>query len=215
VLRALLFACALLPLAAAAGPGEESGLRLFKEGRYEEALAAFRLEAERRPASADAIANVGAALSRLGRFEEATVELERALELGARPRLEAGGRYDLGRAYHELGRIEEAISMLEASLRLAPDDVEAKINLEFALRRRQRPPPGGGASSEGAAPPAPNAPKNDGGGGSVDAEGAPPAGVPDLTREEAERILEAIERRERLALPRRNAAPPDPSKPDW
>ena len=143
----------MLPLAAGAGPGEESGLRLFKEGRYEEALAAFRLEAERRPASADAVANVGAALSRLGRFEEATVELERALELGARPRLEAGIRYDLGSAYLELGRIEEAISMLEASLRLAPDDVEAKINLEIALRRRQTPPPGAGAS--GAAPPAP------------------------------------------------------------
>src|SRR5262249_46962028 len=112
----LVAACAAAG-ALADGPGVGDGLAAFKAGRYDAALDAFRRDAEARPGAADAAANVGAALSRLGRDDEAEHELARALELGPTPRVEAAIRYDLANAQLALGRVDEAIENYEASLR--------------------------------------------------------------------------------------------------
>ncbi len=208
--------CPLLVLAAlsatgALADGSGDGLAAFKAGRYTEALDAFRDEAEARPESPDALANVGAALSRLGRHEEAVAELERALTLGPSPRIEAAIRYDLATAQLGLDRVEAAIDNLTSSLRLAPDDVQAKTNLEIALRRRRDPPPpppptgsGSGGTTGPSAPPSTAETSSD------------PGSAPRMTREEADRLLDALGRRERLEYPRTGRRPvADPSAPDW
>ena len=210
-IRLLLIAAALTGIAAVEA-GVEDGLDAYKAGRYSDALSAFREEAERRPASADPAANVAAALERLGRHDEAARECERALALGPSPRVEAAVRYNLGTSLLALDRVDDAIEQLTASLRLEPLDREAKINLEIALRRRQEQPPGSGDGSGGAPSPEPSPPMP----GSSGASGPVPA-VPRMTREEAERLLDAIERRERLEMPRSagRSDPVDPSVPDW
>jgi tetratricopeptide (TPR) repeat protein len=210
-IRLLLIAAALTGVAAVEA-GVEDGLSAYKAGRYREALTAFREEAERRPASADAAANVAATLERLGRHDEAVRECERALALGPSPRVEAAVRYNLGTALLALDRVDEAIEQLKASLRLEPLDREAKINLEIALRRRKEQPPGASDSSGGAPTPDRAPPTQS----STGASGPIPS-VPRMTREEAERLLDAIERRERLEMPRSQGSsdPSDPSRPDW
>lgn len=210
--------CPLLVLAAfscvaALADGTGDGLAAFKAGRYQEALDVFRREAEARLDSPDALANVGAALSRLGRHEEAVAELERALTLGPSPRVEAAIRYDLATAQLGLDRVEAAIDNLESSLRLVPDDVQAKTNLEIALRRRRDPPPpppptgaGSGGTTGPSAPPPPSS-------AATSSDQGP---APRMTREEAERLLDALGRRERLEYPRTGRRPvADPSAPDW
>jgi tetratricopeptide (TPR) repeat protein len=188
------------------------GVGAFREGRYEAALAAFERDAADRPGSPEAVANVGAALSRLGRHEEAEKALETALALGPSPRVEAAIRFDLGNSQLKMGKVDEAIASYVASLRLSPGDTEAKMNLEIALRMRKKqppPPPGpndSGGGQQGAPPPP--------GGGSSQA--SQPPSSPRLTREEAERLLDAIEQRERLGLPKPRKRPAgEISGPDW
>lgn len=193
------------------------GATAFKEGRYDDALVAFRREAAGHPDSPEALANVGAACSRLGRHDEALQTLERALTLGPTPRVEAAIRFDQGNALLALDRIDEAIEAYKASLRLNPSDRQAQINLELALRRQPpKPPP---------PPPAPS-----GGEGDGEREGRPPPpsgsgasappedAIPDrprMTREEAERLLDAIERRERLVFPKRRSRAGEIVERDW
>jgi len=203
----VLVLAALVVAGARADSSAGDGLAAFKAGRYEEALEAFRAEAAAHPESAEAAANVGATLARLGRNDEAARELERALTLGPAPRVEAAIRFDLGNAELALDRVEAAIESYKASLRLVPGDREAKANLEIALRRRREPPP---------------PPPGDGGGGAsgpASSQPQPPAaapGAPRMTREEAERLLDALGKRERLELPHGARRPAtDPSVPDW
>lgn len=193
--------------AGARADGDGDGYGAFKAGRYHEALEAFRQAAEARPRSAEAAANVGATLSRLGRNEQAVKQLEHALELSPEPRVEAAIRYDLGTAQLAMGTYDEAIENLESALRLDPSNREAKINLEIALRRRPPPPPGSGDSGQGDGPPPPPAPPQPSGASAANGR---------MTRDQAERLLDAIERRERLEFPRGGRRPAaDPSVPDW
>ncbi len=204
----------MMSAAAAADDSAGDPFVAFKAGRYEEALASFEADAERRPSRADVLANVGATLVRLGRNDEAKGVLEHALELGPAGRVEATIRYDLGNAQLALGRIDEAIESYRASLVLEPDDLQAKMNLEIALRRQRPspPPPGSGGptdDSDGAAP----APVASGG---SPAPAAPNMGPRKISREEAEQLLDALGRRERLEFPRGSRRPTaDPSAPDW
>jgi tetratricopeptide (TPR) repeat protein len=209
--RARWIARSLCPFAVAAlvwtghAAGGGDGLAAFKAGRYEEAAEAFRRDGQ--------AANAGAALERLGRYEEAVAEFGRALEAGPSPREEAGIRYGMGTALLGLGRVEEAVDELRASLRLDPGDLQAKINLEIALRRLPPPPP---EPSPSPAPPRDEeAPA--GGAGGAPPPSAPPGAPQPLTREQAEQLLDALGRRERIEFPRsrRRPTPSDPDAPDW
>ena len=78
---------------------------------------------------------------------------------------------------------------LRQALLLEPSSARAKWNLELAERRRPPPPPQSGG---GAAPPPPS-------GGPKAPESKPPQPEPrDLSQNQAEQILNSMERRERL-----------------
>ncbi len=192
------------------GAGGGDGFSSYKAGRYGEALEAFRAAAADDPGSAVAAANVGAALARLSRHEEAARVFVAALELDPDPRVEAAIRFDLGNEQMAMGQFQDAVASYTESLRLNPGDVQAKMNLEIALRRMPRTPPpqGGGDESSGGG----GAP---GGGGSSQAT-PEERGRAAFDKAEAERLLDAIGRRERLEFPRRaRTAPTDPGVPDW
>ncbi len=67
---------------------------LHKQGRYEEALEATRVEVEQRPNYFKAHANLGLVLGKLGRFEEAETHLRRAISLDPQAR---GAHLNLGK----------------------------------------------------------------------------------------------------------------------
>ncbi|MBI4546141.1 MAG: VWA domain-containing protein [Gemmatimonadetes bacterium] len=200
----------------------ERGNRLYRQGRYAEAVAAYRAALQAGSQRPELRYNLGTALLRLGRFEEAEPYL-RTAGAGIEPALRARAAYNLGNRYLLPGRraepepgvamLGQAVEAYKRALRLDPADRDAKWNLELALRERERQrsleaAAGGGGgqqqqdqpeqqdrtggsagSSSPAAPPSPSA------GGSEDSRGAP-AGQP-MTREQAERILSAIEQDER------------------
>ena len=86
--------------------------------------------------------------------------------------------------------LDQAAARLREALLLQPSSARAKWNLELAERRR--PPPAGGGGGGGGKPPA------GGGGGSQSPEPSRPEKQDqDLSRSQAEQILNSMERRER------------------
>lgn len=138
----------LLSLAvSAAGIGDvERGNRLYREGRYEEAVAAYQEALADGESTPELHYNLGTALLALRRYAEA----ERHLGLALRdvdPTLRQNAYYNLGNRFLEAARgatdpqaqaaqYDAAVEAYRHALRLAPDDVDAKWNLELAQRER-------------------------------------------------------------------------------
>jgi tetratricopeptide (TPR) repeat protein len=129
--------CLALCLAACAGaPGGgalNDGDRALAAGDPGRAEALFRSVAEApevAPATnAAAKANLGVALARQGRWDEAAGALEAARDLSPAGPRAAEVLFDLGVAYRHLGRYEDARAAYERALTLAPADVEIAYNL--------------------------------------------------------------------------------------
>jgi Ca-activated chloride channel family protein len=195
----------LLAMARADSPSE-----LYEEGRYREALLAWR-RADRSPGADPADAyNRASAAYRLGEFGEAAASYAVAARTVRERRRAAeawynagNGRYRIAQGREQPGdprsraRWDAAVAAYREALLRDPDDREAKHNLELALRRRESGGGGGGAGGGGG-----------GGGGGAGGGGRgvqPPSSgeggaAPMMSREEAERLLDALAAREREAL---------------
>ncbi|MDA0334809.1 MAG: tetratricopeptide repeat protein [bacterium] len=112
----------------------------YDAGRYDEALRAYRDALVERPESGALHLNVGDALYQLGDYENALQEFERA---AAAPEadLAARGFYNKGNTHFQLKDYAAAVEAYKQSLELTPQDIDAKANLELALRLLQTPPP--------------------------------------------------------------------------
>lgn len=132
------------------GSGAElvkEGNKLLAEGKYEDALAAYDKAAGELPDSPVVAYNQGLALYRLGRFDKAERVMQDALKSG-NPELEAKTKYNLGRCAHEsaitkkddlkgaVNDVSRAVRFYQDALQLAPDDADARKNLDQAERLR-------------------------------------------------------------------------------
>ncbi len=193
----------------------ERGNRHYREGRYEEAVEAYRNALADGDDSPALRYNLGTALLRLGRYDEAERHLRAALS-SVDPDTRERTHYNLGNRFLEDGRASEdpeaRIRLLDAAaeayrqaLRLNPGDYDAKWNLELALHEKENPPPsaaGGGEQEEEQ-----NQQQNPQGGGGPQSMPRQPSGSSGssergqdpgtMTREQAERILSAVEQDER------------------
>jgi Ca-activated chloride channel homolog len=125
----------------------ERGNRLYREGRYEEAVAAYQRVLESNRATPQVHYNMGTALLALGRFNDADQHFQAALD-GVDPDLRSrtfhnmGNRFLLeGRAEPDAARqgalLDAAIEAYRRALRIEASDASAKWNLELALRERE------------------------------------------------------------------------------
>ena len=105
------------------------GNALYEQGRYEEALDAYRV-AVQHPDYPLAHANLGMALNKLERFEEAETHLRRAIALDSKTK--NSHRY-LGNALYEQGRYAEAVDAYRVAIEQRPDDALAHASLGATL----------------------------------------------------------------------------------
>ncbi len=206
----------LLALLLSAGvlAGVERGNRLFRSGKYVEAVEAYRAALADGEDGPVIRYNLGTALLRLGRYAEAGEQFQAALDV-VDPELREWVYYNLGQRYLEDARAtpdssaagalyEASVDAYRQALRLRPEDTDAKWNYELALREgdEQRQQAGGGGGGE--RPPDRDEPSEDPGEGSGSGSRDPsedqprPAGSDTpMTQEQAERILSAVEQNER------------------
>ena len=133
-------ACLALPSIAAAQPGRgavDAGNRLYDEGRYEEAHEQYLEALREAPDSPIVPFNDGNALYRTEELQRAMESYRRAVESGD-PRIEAQAWYNLGNALYKQQQLEPALEAYKEALRRNPADTDAKHNFEVTLEQLQQ-----------------------------------------------------------------------------
>ncbi len=139
VLTAFLFG--IPALAADASSWLRRGNAFFEEGNYPEAERAYREALELDASGFKAMFNLGNALYKQGRLEEAAGIFE-SLSLMPEARDEmAGVLHNLGNARLGKGDIAASIEAYKDALRTDPGDEETRYNLAYALRLLEEMPP--------------------------------------------------------------------------
>jgi Ca-activated chloride channel family protein len=195
------------------------GVREFGQGKVDEA--ARELSRALSPSASDtAWYNAGTALLAAGKHAEARKALEQAART-VNPDLRYRALYNQGVSALKEAQADTtkrdslygvAAERLEEALRLVPQSQRAKWNLELAQSRRPPPPSGGGGQTpknpppQGEQPPAPGQSRPE-----------PPSGIPNLSQEQAEQILNSVAREERDTRSRRmtRARNQPPAVKDW
>lgn len=199
----------------------EKGNRLYRAGKVAEAVAVYEKAIAGGNNAPELHYNLGTALLKLGRYQDAEQHLRLALrELRSDVRQRA--YYNLGNRYLEQARkgadaqtstqlLDGAVEAYKQALRLQPGDMDAKWNLELALREQEKQsksPQGGGADDQ--------QPSNDdqqsqspsaGGGAGSSSQSQSNAGQGQqegqqyerrpMSQDQADRILSAVEQDER------------------
>jgi len=127
----------LLPLPGAAQSGRgtvDEGNRLYEEGRYQEALERYMKALGENPESPLIRFNAGNALYQSQDFQRALEAYQEAIESGD-PALASAAWYNLGDALYQGQDLQASAEAFKQALRLNPNDVDAKHNLERVLQQ--------------------------------------------------------------------------------
>jgi Flp pilus assembly protein TadD len=108
-----------------------AAIALHRQGRLDEAEAAYRRILAQNPHLAEAHNALGIALQQQGKPAEAAESFRRAVAL--KPDY-AGAYGNLGAALKALGEAEQSLAALEQAMILAPDSAEAHYNMACALQ---------------------------------------------------------------------------------
>ncbi len=215
------------------GGAAARGVRELKRKQDAEALRSLREGQAELPQSAAVRYDQGLAFSATGAPDSAAAAYRDAMRLRG-DRARASAAYNMGNDALRLGELGKAVSLYRESLRLDPSRVDAKKNLEEAIRRvreqARRPPPQGGggkgqpqpSGGKGSPPPSQGEQRPD---GQQPPPTAPPEQKPGVTpqlggktpeRSEAEHWLDALEAERKAARLRdRRGAGKENSQRDW
>jgi Ca-activated chloride channel family protein len=200
----------VLAMGRASGPEE-----MYEEGRYSDALTAWRQIDRAADAKPEDAYNRGNAAYRLGEYREATASHAVAARTAGTRGRAAEAWYNSGNGRFRIAEEVDAanpddsqrywdstVAAYREALLRDPEDIDAKHNLELALRRRdQAAGGGGGGGATGGGGGAGGGPG--GGGRGMQPPSSGGAGSPrNMTRGEAERLLDALAAQEREALAR-------------
>jgi len=112
------------------------GNGLYNRGKYDEALSRYQMAEVLEPDATAIHFNLGNALFRLGRYQEAARELELVM-IDKKPERRANAMYNLGNVAFKAGQLDPAIKAYAGALAVNPNDKQAKQNLEFCLKKKQ------------------------------------------------------------------------------
>jgi len=228
--------CGAIAMAASAPSLVEEGNRLFKDGKYDEALKAYTQAQIAAPDSPEIQLNIGNVFYRKGEFEKAREAYARAFAARQRA-LQESAWFNAGTAHLSANNLKEAVEEYREALKIDPKDSDARRNLELALKRleQDKPPPTSSSTQkdqkEGPSPRQdqqkegqdPNRPPSQASGGAGEekpGEEKEPKGregrVDRKERQEAERILDALRAEDKPKLNMKEQRRPErPPEKDW
>jgi tetratricopeptide (TPR) repeat protein len=110
-----------------------AGNERFAAGAYDEAISEYRRAQAEEPDRAEPYYNASNAYNRQAQLNAALTQAQQALKT-ADPDLAAKSWYNLGNAFFDAKRWSEAIAAYQQALRINAGNVDAKHNLELALK---------------------------------------------------------------------------------
>jgi tetratricopeptide (TPR) repeat protein len=125
---------------------EERGLtregnKYFDKEKYSDAEASYKKALEKKNNFPEAIFNLGDAMYKQGRYDDAAKQFELAAKMLTDTLLKAQSYHNLGNCSMEKKEYEEAIKAYKQALKLNPRDKDTKYNLAYAnakLRDKQQ-----------------------------------------------------------------------------
>ncbi len=112
----------------------KKGNKSFQQADYKKALDYYHQAETELPESPELQYNIAGALYQDGGYEQAVDKYTKALNT-TDIKLEAAALYNLGNTYFRMQDYQNAIKSYEEALKLNPNDMDAKFNLELARRR--------------------------------------------------------------------------------
>ena len=108
------------------------GNKEYEKGKYSDSEISFRKAIDNNKQSPDATFNVGDALYKQNKFEEAGKQFIENTNQNDDKIKKSAGLYNLGNSLLKANKIQESIDAYKNSLKLRPDNREAKYNLSYA-----------------------------------------------------------------------------------
>jgi len=108
----------------------------YRSGDYETAVRLYQQAIDNDPADARLYFNLGSALAQLGQADESVQAFEKAKELMDDPQQQSMADYNSGTLLSEAEMYDEAIDFFRDALRKNPNDADAKHNYEMSIRKQ-------------------------------------------------------------------------------
>ncbi|MDE5621603.1 MAG: tetratricopeptide repeat protein [Alistipes sp.] len=125
------------------------GNRQYDKGNYDRSIERYRRALEYSPGLFEATYNLGNALYKAERFDNAEQTMRQAAADTLRTEAErAEAFYNLGNAQFKQQKYKEALASYRQSLRLNPSDMEAKYNYAYTKRLLNENQDGGGGGDD-------------------------------------------------------------------
>jgi len=117
------------------------GNKLYQDERFNDAEIRYRQSLEENPQNIKGMFNLGNALYRQGRFDEAAEIFGGLSQFAPGEREKAFAWHNLGNTYLESQKYAESVEAYKNALRINPDDEQTRHNLAYAMRLLQEQPP--------------------------------------------------------------------------
>jgi tetratricopeptide (TPR) repeat protein len=108
------------------------GNREYGKSSFAESEISYRKAIDNNKKSPDAVFNIGDALYKQNKYEDAGKQFIENINLNEDKEKKSAGFYNLGNSLLQAKKIEESIEAYKNSLKLNPDSKEAKYNLAYA-----------------------------------------------------------------------------------
>ena len=133
----MLFFCALLFFTNALNAQNDKkyirqGNKEFEKSNFPQSEVSYRKAIDQNTKSPDAVFNVGDALYKQNKFEEAGKQFTENVNDNYDRTKKSAGLYNLGNSLLKANKLQESIDAYKGSLKLRPNNPEAKYNLSYA-----------------------------------------------------------------------------------
>ena len=109
------------------------GNREYEKSKFSDSEISYRKAVDKNKQSPDALFNVGDALYKQNKFEEAGKQFTENVSENYDKSKKSAGLFNLGNSLLKANKLQESIEAYKSSLKLRPNNPEAKYNLSYAM----------------------------------------------------------------------------------